>query len=122
MYVSVYPMDCYLFRNLFCQGLTEGDRDVLTSCLSKVMTSQSCIIFPTYSHHVTKAESYDKIMTPPGSDSKDSCCDHFCHTLIISVKLLLQLLHLLVVSQQSLVSFQSTSGLLLLLLTNVSHQ
>ena len=43
-------------------------------------------------------------------------------TLIICVELLLQLLHLLVVSQQSLVSFQGACGLLLLLLANVSHQ
>lgn len=45
-----------------------------------------------------------------------------CHTLIICVELLLQLFHLLVISQQSLVSFQSACGLLLLFLTNISYQ
>lgn len=38
------------------------------------------------------------------------------------MELLLQLLHLLVVSQQGLVSLQGACGLLLFLLTNVPNQ
>lgn len=45
-----------------------------------------------------------------------------CHTLIICVELLLQLFHLLVISEQSLVSLQSACCLLLLFLTNISYQ
>lgn len=44
------------------------------------------------------------------------------HTLIVRVQLLLQLLHLFVVSQQGLVSLQRACGFLLLLLADVSHQ
>lgn len=64
----------------------------------------------------TGAKARDWSASPTGLGAR------VCLTLIICVELLLQLLHLFVVSQQSLVSFQRACGLLLLLLSNVPHQ